>query len=190
MKWNDPTFVCSIQTETTFNAEVTYDVSIENPSAVLTNGQNMNASIEEDSISKVLNVSWQSLVPGSDYAFIVTHGRDNNGIQYKDESSCGTTAMIPPKNFTLKTSDENSVTVTWEYPMEGEAETFKINIECKSTAHWTCNKDSKEMTVNRTNEQSSFTKIIQGLSPSNTYDVIVSAVIGTKSKNSNTLTIL
>ena len=182
--WNDPTFVCSVQTETTFSAKVTYDASIENPSAVLTNGQNMNAAIEEDSISKVLNVSWQSLVPGSGYAFIVTHERNNNGIQYKDESSCETTAMIPPKNFNLNKIDENSVTVTWNYTL-GEAKIFKITVTCVSTPH--C--EDNEVTVNRTTGTSSFTENIQGFSPSNTYSITVSAVISTNTANSDTLTI-
>ena len=177
---------CSVETETTFTATIVYGNAVQNPTAIIVS-KVLNADMVEGNTLVVFTFS--DLFPGSIHKFIVTHDRGDHRFQYQDEFSCQTMTMIAPYNFHQTMVFENNVTVIWKYPTEGEAETFKISIECISTAHWTCNKDSNEMTVNRTNEQSSFTKIIQGFSPSNTYSITVSAVISTNTANSDTLTI-
>ena len=173
--WNDPTFVCSVQTETTFSAKVTYDGSIANPSAVLTNGQNMDAVIKGESNLTEVNVSGQSLIPGSNYTFIVTHRQASNGILYMDKSFCVTTDVVNTENFTKAGVGTDYVTVSWYYPAIGEAKLFKLLWDCKAPSNCSSiQENSSNVTKNGTE---TITYNVRPLKPATTYELSLRAEI-------------
>ena len=184
LSWDAPGFECSGQTETSFNAKMSFSSPVESLNATLAN--NVGTVILNENKTEG-NVSFSSLIPGTLYNFTVDHEKTTNKIQFIDQHSCGTIAMMPPENFTFVYINTDSATVSWDYATRGEAQHFNLTLQC--TAPDFCSNNDIEMTFNRSSGTQSFSEVIQNLQPASSYRLRLEAVINDETATATPLTI-